>query len=186
MPIELHCQHCNKLVRAPDSAAGKKAKCPYCQQEVYVRTPPEEIEPLELAPLDEDWQERQKRLDAEAKSISEALLHEKAIAEGTAAGSSRGGASGGPLPTGAGGGAASPSPAPPRTSAEALVVDYLLAMKDSRLPEAERIRKKLASHAAEAKDFAQQLSVDPMPPPELADVPPGTLRGFLKNLLARL
>ena len=31
MPIEFHCQKCNKLLRVPDGSAGKKAQCPSCQ-----------------------------------------------------------------------------------------------------------------------------------------------------------
>jgi len=30
MPIEFHCQSCSRLMRTPDSAAGKKGKCPHC------------------------------------------------------------------------------------------------------------------------------------------------------------
>jgi predicted RNA-binding Zn-ribbon protein involved in translation (DUF1610 family) len=30
MPIEFHCQSCNRLMRTPDTAAGKKGKCPHC------------------------------------------------------------------------------------------------------------------------------------------------------------
>lgn len=30
MPIQFRCIHCHKRVQAPDSAAGKKAKCPVC------------------------------------------------------------------------------------------------------------------------------------------------------------
>ncbi len=30
MPIEFRCDDCSKLVRAPDNAAGKRAKCPQC------------------------------------------------------------------------------------------------------------------------------------------------------------
>ena len=31
MPIEFHCPGCKKQLRVPDSAAGKKAKCPSCE-----------------------------------------------------------------------------------------------------------------------------------------------------------
>lgn len=30
MPIEFNCQSCGRLMRTPDSAAGKKGKCPHC------------------------------------------------------------------------------------------------------------------------------------------------------------
>lgn len=31
MPIEFHCTGCNKLLRVPDDAAGRKAQCPGCE-----------------------------------------------------------------------------------------------------------------------------------------------------------
>ena len=188
MPIELHCQHCNKLVRAPDNAAGKRAKCPYCQQEVYVPTPPEKIDELELAPLDEGWKDEKRRLEEEAKQVSEALRQEKGVPEN--GGPARGAAGAGEIPVageGAGaGGAAGLGPDPSGSGVERMVIAYLVAMKNSRLEEAEALGKKLAARAAEAKSYAQQLSMDPMPPPELADLAPGLLKGLLKKLLAQL
>lgn len=32
MPIEFHCPTCGQMLRVPDTAAGKQAKCPGCQQ----------------------------------------------------------------------------------------------------------------------------------------------------------
>ena len=169
MPIELHCVHCNKLVRAPDNAAGRRAKCPYCHGEVYVPTPPEQIEELDLAPEDEDWKKQKARLEAEAEQISEALRHEKEAPEG------------GAVDRGAGG--AAPSQ---REGVEALVIEFLVAMKDSQLEQAERLVATIKGQAEEAKEFVQRLSVDPMPPAELADVSPGVLKGLVKDLLSRL
>ena len=192
MPIELHCQHCNQLVRAPDQAAGKRAKCPYCHQEVYVPTPPDQVEELELAPLDESWKDQKHRLDEEAERISEALRHEKGVPEeggsGTAAAGAGPAAGGIPL-AGEGPGAAgsaAPAPGPSRSGVERLVIEYLLAMKNSQLADAEALGRKLAGQAGEAKEFAQQLFLDPMPPPELADLAPGLLKGLLKKLLSQL
>ncbi len=36
MSIQFRCHHCNKRVQAPDSAGGKKARCPSCGQTVEV------------------------------------------------------------------------------------------------------------------------------------------------------
>lgn len=40
MPITLNCA-CGKSLRVPDSAAGKKAKCPVCSAVLDVPVPPE-------------------------------------------------------------------------------------------------------------------------------------------------
>ncbi len=39
MPITVVCQSCKKSLKAPDSAAGKKAKCPQCGTVVVVPSP---------------------------------------------------------------------------------------------------------------------------------------------------
>lgn len=39
MPIQFHCHHCNKPVQAPDTAAGKSAKCPGCGTTTTVPRP---------------------------------------------------------------------------------------------------------------------------------------------------
>jgi hypothetical protein len=36
MPIEFHCSQCNQLLRVPETAAGKQARCPQCQALVLV------------------------------------------------------------------------------------------------------------------------------------------------------
>jgi predicted RNA-binding Zn-ribbon protein involved in translation (DUF1610 family) len=44
MPINMNCPSCNKTLSAPDTAAGKKAKCPACGQ---IMTVPEVIQEAE-------------------------------------------------------------------------------------------------------------------------------------------
>lgn len=48
MPIEFHCQKCNKLLRVPDGSAGKKAQCPSCQTilEIPTAAPPPPTDPF--------------------------------------------------------------------------------------------------------------------------------------------
>ncbi len=36
MPIDFSCNHCGKKLRVPDDFAGKKAKCPQCQEVVSI------------------------------------------------------------------------------------------------------------------------------------------------------
>ena len=39
MPIATACPHCARKINAPDSAAGKRVKCPKCQQAFAVPPP---------------------------------------------------------------------------------------------------------------------------------------------------
>lgn len=48
MPIEFHCSSCQQFLRVPDDAAGKKAKCPKCQE---VLTVPSAAVPPVFPPL---------------------------------------------------------------------------------------------------------------------------------------
>ena len=182
MPIEFHCNHCNNLVRAQDDAGGRKGKCPYCKLGVYIPTPPDQIEILDFAEDDEDWKDEKKRLKAEAGKLDHALLDERKIADDV-------GATDAPAePAMRIPGESSPDAGahPARKGVEARVVDYLVAMKSSELERAETLVKQIAPDADRAKSFAQEISMDPVPPPELADVPPAVLRGFIKSLLSRL
>lgn len=36
MPIEFHCRHCGKALRAPDEGAGRRCRCPDCSTETTV------------------------------------------------------------------------------------------------------------------------------------------------------
>src|SRR5688572_18818215 len=46
MPIQFRCNHCNKPVQAPDTAAGKSAKCPTCGTTITVPKMESEDDPL--------------------------------------------------------------------------------------------------------------------------------------------
>lgn len=60
MPISMKCPQCGKKLNAPDSAAGKRARCPHCKTIVTLPVPsappPDELldaEPMQEAPQDE-------------------------------------------------------------------------------------------------------------------------------------
>lgn len=54
MSITFRCEHCGKDVQAPDAAAGKRGKCPFCGQSNYIPAPVAEEDLLPLAPVDEE------------------------------------------------------------------------------------------------------------------------------------
>ena len=65
MTITFRCEHCHKEVKAPDSAGGKRGKCPHCGQTSYIPSPVSEEDVLPLAPLD-SAEERQRRKEIQA------------------------------------------------------------------------------------------------------------------------
>lgn len=82
MTIQFHCEHCGKLVEAPDEAGGKRGKCPYCHLGNFI-PPAESGEELDLAPLDEDFERQRKEeinklLDAERDLLDETSHTEQA------------------------------------------------------------------------------------------------------------
>ena len=176
MSIELHCPQCEKLIRAPDNAGGKHGKCPYCEAKVYIPTPIKDDDLLTLAPIDEAEERRERQLREEAIKYAAAFDKDADLktvpGEGTG---SRGGA------------AASRRPQAPGEVVEVgdEVERFVLAMRDSKLDDAERIVNKLRRVGARARDYVEGLMLDPTPPP-IEDVPRPLVQGFLKSLLSRL
>lgn len=173
MSIELHCPQCQKLIRAPDEAGGRRGKCPYCKNSVYIPTPPDEAGEIALAPLDEEEERRAEELRRE--SLRYAAAVDKAKDSKFLAGQ-----------------AASSADGPPPAPTGADVVDvaaeaetYILAMRDSKLDAAEAAAARLKQVGARARDYVQGLLLDEMPP-QFENVPGPVVQGFLKALLSRL
>jgi phage FluMu protein Com len=175
--IEIHCDHCGKLIRAPEGAGGKRGKCPYCEQSVYIPTPPDELEEIALAPLDDEEERRAEQLRDE--SIAYAAALDKATGPaydvGSGASSGKAGAKGGS--TGGGGGA--------NVDVAEEVKRFVLAMSQSKLDETEAILNRLRKAKVRANDHVQGLLLDEMPP-KIGNVPPALAKGFLKALGDRL
>ena len=170
MAIEFHCDHCGRLVRAPDDASGKHGKCPTCHQTVYIPTPSDQIETLDLAPIDESAEQERARLLQESREVQRRLLEERDLPDTIAD-------------------AAMPAPpagaARPRRSAvdvELLVIDYALAMASGDLEQAERIASNLRPEMARAEDVMQRLTADEIPHERLINIPRPVLVGFFRQL----
>lgn len=174
MSIELHCPQCEKLIRAPDNAGGKHGKCPYCAAEVYIPVPFEDSELIGVAPVDEEEERRAEKERQEALRYAAAMDKDASlkVAPDDAA-SPRGGERRPEAPPGE-------------------VVDigdhverFVLAMRDSKLEESDRIAGKLKRVGPRARDYVEGLLLDPTPPP-IEGVPRPLVQGFLKALLERL
>lgn len=170
MSIEFHCEHCGHKVRAPRKSAGHRGKCPFCGQSVYIPTPVEEIEILDLAPEDESEEQRRRRLEQEALAIEREILHarEETPADDDAS-------------------ATTPqSPPAARQSPEQLVLQYLIALKNTRPDQAESILTRLKIQPRSARETVERMLADPTPPPELQDLPPNLYTSFLRKLASLL
>jgi len=189
--IKLRCEHCGASIQAPRDKAGKTSKCPACGNSIYVPTPENELEELPLAPEDASELQNEAMLQEERRKLDGLLAREEGPSEGveTQDGSSghRGSPAPGTGPRGAGrlGGGDQPAAMGP-TRSEKAVTAYLTAMRDSDFDAAERAVSALRLQPRVAKELIDRLAADQIPPPEMANVPPGVYQGFLKSLRSRL
>lgn len=173
MSIELHCPKCAKLIRAPDDAGGKRGKCPYCKESVYIPLPPSDDEEIGIAPIDEAEEQREREMRREAINYIANVGHAKDIPPE---------------------GAAPPSPGtgPASAMSPGEVVDiqsevdaFLVAMRDSKLEDADQAVRSLKSTGSRAKDHVEGMLLDEMPA-TVEGLPPALVKGFLKTLSDRL
>lgn len=174
MSIELHCPHCNKLIRAPENAGGQHGKCPYCQQSVYIPTAPSDDGPIGLAPLD-----LQNETELQEESVRLAAQVDRDAEQAPEASGAKPRAPGAP-----------PRPEPQAAAAAPVDVPreverYVRAMKESKLQEAEQIVARLKRSGSRAHDYVEGLYLDPMPP-KIGDIPTPLVKGFLGKLLEGL
>lgn len=174
MSIELHCPQCEKLIRAPDNAGGKHGKCPYCAAEVYIPVPFDDSELIGLAPIDEAEERRAAQERQEALRYATAMDKDADLKV---------------VPDDAGR-PRDPGRRPEATPGEVVdigdhVARFVIAMRDSKLDEADQIAGKLKRVGPRARDYVEGLLLDPTPPP-IKGVPKPLVQGFLKALLERL
>ncbi len=163
MSIEFHCPKCRKLIRAPDDAGGKQGKCPSCHQSVYVPMPEGELETLSLTPLDEAAERERKRLEDETNALRRDVMAAQSL----------------PADSGA---AQSGGVSEPKLDMQTLVIQYATCMSQGKLSEAEEYAALIHKDKRAAEDVIQQLTIDEILPPALANIPRPVLIGFLKQL----
>jgi phage FluMu protein Com len=184
MPIELHCNHCGKLVRAPDDAGGKHGKCPSCHQTVYIPTPPDQLDALALEPVDTEFERTKKRLAREAAEMAARVLRDReglgpekpgdraervAAAERAAASS-------------AAAAAAAPRPTATASQVNEWIIRYAVSVAQGDLAQAERLETEIRANMKLAEDAIQRMLVDELPPVALAKIPRPVLVGIFKKL----
>jgi len=167
MPITFHCEHCGRKIEAQDKAGGKWAKCPACKSRVYV--PDLNAGDLKLAPVDEEEEQRKRRLMAETFKITQDILKEKEAPESSA-------------------GPATPVPVPDMTDDELTrtVIAYLKQMADGKLAEADENEEIITAFGRRSLEVIDRIAVSNMQRPELSHIPPQVLAGLIRNLRSKL
>lgn len=168
MAIEFHCNHCGRLIKTGDEHGGKRGKCPSCHNSVYIPTPSDQIEPLDLAPLDEAAVQEAERQARAAQELASRLRRDQALPEESRTFQT---------PS-----AAPDAPAEAHVDMEHLVTDYVECMASGDLEEAEELKSQIRRRPREADETIDRILADEMPPAALQDVPRPVLAGFLKQL----
>ncbi len=167
MPITFRCEGCQKDVTAPDAAAGKRGRCPFCGHlnAIPHLVDEDDDDAIPLAPLDE---EEERRAAEERRTLYE--QEQELLAE-----------TGGP--------AVIPLDHRDDLTSEDLhhfVVNYCVDLADGKLPRAEQNVDQLRHHGmlgVEAVDDFIEGMADEM---GLERIPKPVLMGFLKELKARV
>lgn len=166
MSITFRCEHCHQDVKAPDSAGGKRGKCPYCQKSSYIPAPVAQDDLLDLAPVDEEDERRQQ---AEAQALWQQDLALLDSSDGAPA-------------------------SPPLEQREDLTpedlhhfaINYCLDMANSNLDRAPAHVAKLKQFGSLGSQAVDDLLADEMLAPALSSLPEPLVRGFLKQLREEL
>jgi len=182
MPVEFHCEHCGKHVKAPSEAAGRKGKCPHCQAVCYIPSPPEEIEELPLAPLDDAEELQRKRALEETARLQHALLHDRATPSDSGPASGRGAAAGARQQ----GRPDANSLGMPIAEVQQLVAAFVSAMSEGQLDRAERVAGRLQGERDQVIAIVERINSTGDPSIGLPNLPRPVLLGFLKQLRARM
>jgi hypothetical protein len=161
MTITIQCENCRKDVVAPDAAAGKRGKCPFCGHSNYIPAPVAEEEILDLAPIDEEEERRHKE---ELRRLRE---QEKALLE-----------------------AEKENPVVPLDEKETVtgedvqhfVVNYCLDMYSSKLDRLGTHVLKLRKFKAAGLQAVEELLSERVKEPALRSIPPRALKAFLAQL----
>ena len=166
MAIIFHCQFCGKEIKAADSAGGKWGKCPTCQNKLYVPSPDAD-EDIKLAPLDTQFEEKEKQLMAETYKLTQDILQEREVPDG---------------PSKPGGAVYELSDSEIRKN----VILYLRQMAQGNLDEAERTSALITPFRSKVLEIIDRIALSEIPEPELKDISPSLLSGLIRDLRSKM
>ncbi len=165
MTITFRCEKCRKTVEAPNSAVGRRGKCPYCGATSYIPSPVKEEDVIPLAPVDETEERQMQQEIASLLEQERELLHDL-------------------------GG----SPEEPLEHKEDLrsedlqhfVVNYCMDMFHGNLDRATQHIAKLKKFKFTAMEAVEDFQTGKAAENVLATIPKKVLQGFLKDLRDQL
>ena len=169
MSISFHCEYCGKKIQAPDTAAGKRGKCPACRNQIFVPAAETADDELKLAPIDESEIEREKRLIAESFKLRQTILSETEVPDDepkTKLGK--------------------PVPVVDEKKVTAQIVTYLKLMVGGELDKAEKIANSIKSYGEQAADILDQIAYGEKYIDELENIPQQVLFGMIKELQEKI
>lgn len=182
MSIEFHCEHCNKIVRAPDESGGHPGKCPHCHGTNYIPRP--EAGEIPLEPIDEDFERHRKQSAAEDFAYQRTIMSDRSTpaAEGGRGSRASGAAGRTPRPSNA-----EPDESLTDKQISSLIVNFITAMANGSLPKAEEICRRLRPQSGRVNALLDDmLSAENIAGYGLPTLPKPVLNGFVKQLRAKI
>lgn len=176
MAIVFHCEHCGKKIEAPDSAGGKRGKCPACHNRVYVPAPKAEDEALHLAPIDDSEEQQRKQMMTETFNLTEQLLKEKIAPDIPSE----------EIPAPEGGLSIIPLPGMDDNALEKSVIQYLHYMAEGELDQAAKLEEGITSSGKRANHILEQIALNQITDAKLSALPPQVLSALIRQLRLKI
>lgn len=175
MSIRFNCANCGKVVKAPDTAAGKRATCPSCGIMIFIPRPKvASEEDFGVAAVDEKEEERMKKqMEDENREVDQIMGR-------------------GSLKNDVDDAPAKPAAKPVKAAAmdevavEAAAVDWLIASVEGRDDDAKTIAAKLKGHKVSVNMMLEALDPTMLENPALSDMPPPLLKKLKAQLLSEI
>jgi len=164
MSISFSCECCEKKVKAPDSAGGRWGSCPHCNHRCYIPLPPDDSEEeLKLAPIDPEEENQYDEMMKETNELTKDMLRQNQMPDDDG------------------------RPAP-YNEKDLLknIITYLGHMAAGNLDQAEAVVGKIIPLKEQARDIIRRMARAERPEPELQDINPKLLQGFMKTLASKL
>lgn len=176
MAIEFKCKHCGKRIEAPDKLAGKRGKCPKCRATLVIPEPAQEEDgPLTLKPLDAEEEQERQRLWSETYNMTVSVINERNVPEETVT--------------------ESESPSDPADISYMIsatpidteelkrnILQYFQLLVSGDLDQASQCEQLILPHGDQAIAILDDIALNDLPEPELADIPPHRLSGLIRDL----
>lgn len=164
MSITFNCEHCGNEIKAPDTAGGKRGKCPYCQQSNYIPLPVSEEDIIPFA-------EEEEQAAPQHEYMADLLRQEKELLAET------------------GGKPETPLEHREQVAAKDLyhfVVNYCLDLSSGKLDRAATYVPKLKKFGSPGKQAVEDFISGRTIEPALSAIPGRVLAGFLTDLRDKL